>query len=327
MNRTALGRAAVFRGRPLALIAFVVTVACASSTRGGPPGAHAAPSPVTPPAAAKKAPAAAGPMITDFPALSPTVDLAALDPAKRAAFEKIVNEEICPCDCPKSFAACLQEGSKCRPAVLLAGWLAKQLDDDVPAEVLTEALTKEIASGFSAKPKIPAIDGYATKGPKNPKWTIVEYADFECQHCKAASPTLETLMQRRKDVKVVFKHFPLSFHPMARSAAIAAEAAGRQGKFWEMHDAVFATQELLDDALLIGHAKALGLDAARFQKDQKDAAVIAKVDDSRKEGQSFGIEATPMFLVNGRPYFLSRTVEGFELRFAMEEARATSTCQ
>ena len=306
------------------LLLVATTIACSGGTSAKPPPkgpAAAVVDAAPPPAAARAAPA--GPTLTSFPA----VDVSGLPPDKQAAFAQIVNDEICPCDCPKSFAACLQEGTQCRPAVLLAQWLVKQLDADLPQDVLAEALAKEIAGGFAAKPKTPNVAGYSTKGARAAKWTLVEYADFECAHCRVASSALDELVKRRSDVQVVFKHFPLSFHPMARQAAIAAEAASRQGKFWEMHDAIFATQELLDEKLLLGHAKAIGLDVPRFQKDLADPAVAQKVDDSRNEGASFGVEATPMFLVNGRPYFLTRNVEGFELRFAMEEARATSSCR
>lgn len=255
------------------------------------------------------------------------VDASHLDPAAKAAFDKILSEEVCPCDCPKSFGQCVQEGTKCKSAVLLAEWVISSLEQGVPADSVAESLTKEITSGFNAPAKRPDIKGYATKGAAKPKYTIVEYADFECGHCKAASSIIEQLVKKRSDVQVVFKHFPLSFHVMAKKAAIAAEAAGKQNKFWQMHDALFATQEILSDELILGHAKALGLDVARFGKDIADAAIAKRVDDSRNEGATFGIDATPAFFVDGRPYYLHRTLEGFELRLRMDAARATSTCQ
>lgn len=255
------------------------------------------------------------------------VDASHLEPAQKAAFDKILAEEVCPCDCPKTFGQCLQEGTKCKPAVLLAEWAISSLEQGIPGDTVAETLTREITSGFNAPAKKPDIKGYATKGSTKPKFTIVEYADFECGHCKAASPIVEQLVKKRPDVQVVFKHFPLSFHAMARKAAIAAEAAGRQNKFWPMHDALFATQESLSDELILGHAKALGLDVARFSKDIADPAVAKRVDDSRNEGGSFGIDATPAFFIDGRPYHLHRTVDAFELRLRMDAARATSSCQ
>jgi protein-disulfide isomerase len=255
------------------------------------------------------------------------VDPSGLDPAQRAAFDKLLAEEVCPCDCPKSLGQCLQEGTKCTPAVLLAEWAIKSLEEGVPADSVAEALAREITSGFTAPARSPVTTGFATKGANKPKHVIVEYADFECGHCRAASAVVDQLAKKRSDVQVVFKHFPLSFHAMARKAAIAAEAAGRQNKFWPMHDALFATQDILSDELILGHAKALGLDVARFQRDLADPALAKRVDESRNEGVAFGIDATPAFFVDGRPYFLHRSVEGFELRLRMDAARASSSCQ
>lgn len=280
--------------------------------------------PVTPgtkPPAAVRADGAA--LLTAFPA----VDTSRLDPADLEFFRKVANEEICPCDCPKSFGQCLQEGTKCRPAVLMAEWIIKNLEDGVPGESLQEAITRELSGGFGSAPKSPDVAGYASKGANQPKYLIVEYADFECAHCKAVAPIIDELVKARPDVKLVYKHYPLPFHAMARPAAIAAEAAGRQGKFWEMHAALFATQDFLSDEMILGHAKALGLDVARFKKDIADPELGKRVDASRAEGQRLGIEFTPYFIVNGRPYFLSRSLEGFDVRFRMEDARASSSCQ
>jgi len=261
--------------------------------------------------------------LTSFPA----VDTSRVDPAGKAFFEKVANEEVCPCDCPKSFGQCLQEGTKCKPAVILANWIIKNLEDGVTPDQLQESVTRELTSGFGAAVKTVDSKGFASKGAANPKYTVVEYADFECQHCRAASPVVDELVKTHSEVKLVYKHYPLPFHSMARPAAIASEAAGRQGKFWEMHDAIFATQDLLSDDLLRGHAKALGLDVARFMKDLADPELQKRVDASQAEGKGFGVEFTPFFFVNGRPYFLARSLEGFDTRFRMEDARASSTCQ
>ena len=255
------------------------------------------------------------------------VDTSGLDPQQLAAFSKLLTEEVCPCDCPKTFGQCLQEGTQCKPAVLLAQWAIKSLEEGISPDSVAEALAKEITTGFTAPPKTPTTAGYAFKGSNKPKVTIVEYADFECTHCRAAGAVVEELVKKHPEVRVVFKHYPLPFHAWARKAAIAAEAAALQGKFWPMHDALFATQDLLSDELILGHAKSLGLDAKRFAKDIADPALAKKVDDSRAEGASFGIDATPAFFVDGRPYFLHRSVDGFELRMRMDAARATSSCR
>lgn len=270
---------------------------------------------------ATAAPPPAGPVPTSFP----TVDTSALEPALQEAFGKMAAEEVCPCGCPKTLGACLQN-DKCRPATLLGAWVVELLAEGVAPQLLHEALTKELTSGFPAAARAPETRGFAAKGSNRPAVTIVEYADFECAHCRAVAPVVSELVKRHPEVRVVFKHYPLQFHAMARRAAAAAEAAGRQGKFWQMHDALFATQDLLSEELILGHAKALGLDVARFQKDLDDPEIGKRIEQSRAEGMSFGIDSTPSFLINGRPYHLARSLDGFELRLQMEAARATSSC-
>jgi protein-disulfide isomerase len=310
----------------LALFTIAGVLACTNgqdSTRPQPPPATAASAPTSAPIeAAPRAPVAAT-ALDSFPAVS----LDGLGPAEKAAFAMIVNEEICPCDCPKSFGACLQADSKCRPAVILAEWLAGQLAEGVGPEILAEQIAGEV-SGFSSAPKSPKLEGYAKKGAATGKHVVVEYADFECAHCKMAVPVVDDLARSLAgSVTFYFKHFPLSFHVMAKPAAEACEAAGMQGKFWEMHDAVFATQSMLDDELLKGHAKAIGLDYARWEKDRATEAVKERVNASRLEGETFGIEATPTFFVNGRPFNLMRTPDAFQARFAMEDARGAASCR
>lgn len=271
-------------------------------------------------AASAQAPRAAT-ALTSFPA----VDTSKLDPAMQQAFAKMANEEMCPCSCPKSLGACMQT-DQCRPATLLGAWIVELLAEGVAPQVLHEAVTRELTSGYPAAARTPDTRGFGAKGSNTPAITIVEYADFECAHCRATAPVLAELVKNHPEVRVVFKHYPLQFHAMARRAAAAAEAANRQGKFWQMHDAIFATQDLLSDELLIGHAKALGLDVARFKKDLDDPEIGKRIEASRAEAASFGIDSTPSFLVNGRPYHLARSLDGFELRLQMESERATSSC-
>ncbi len=289
--------------------AFVATMSALVATAGqaAPPGTVGAPA----------APAA----LTTFP----VVDLGKLDDAGRRSFAAIANEELCPCGCATSFGACLQN-DKCKPAQLLGAWIVDLLAEGVDPKVVHEAVTRELTNGFSVAPRAPDLRGFASKGANGAPITIVEYADFECMHCRVVGPVINELVKRHPEVRVVYKHYPLQFHAMARRAAVAVEAAGRQGKFWQMHDAVFSTQDLLSDELLVGHATALGLDVARFKRDLDDAELARRVEASRAEAVAFGFDSTPSFLVNGRPYHLARSLDGFELRLEMERARATSSC-
>lgn len=138
------------------------------------------------------------------------------------------------------------------------------------------------------------------KGPKDAKVTIIEFSDFECPYCKKGYETMEAVMKAYpKDVKVVFKHYPLPFHKEATPAAKAAWAAQQQGKFWEFHDELFLNQDKLGDDFYVATATKLGLDTKKFDADRKSDAAAKAVDADAELGQKNGIQGTPGFFVNG----------------------------
>jgi protein-disulfide isomerase len=132
--------------------------------------------------------------------------------------------------------------------------------------------------------------------------TVVEYGDFECPNCKQAQPAVKMLLERFAGrVRFVFRHFPLEeVHPHALAAAQAAESAGGQGKFWEMHDLLFANLEHLKAADLRRYAERLGLDLARYVAEMDDQVYLQRVREQLQSGLDSGVRATPTFFVNGR---------------------------
>jgi protein-disulfide isomerase len=143
-------------------------------------------------------------------------------------------------------------------------------------------------------------DGPAIGG-KRPKVTIVEWSDFQCPFCGRVEPTLKQIMDTYKDdVKIVWRNEPLSFHPNAMPAAKAAMAAAKQGKFWQMHDLMFAHQQELSDAKYAEWAMQIGLDFARWQKDKESPEIAAQIQKDNSYGQSVGADGTPSFFVNGK---------------------------
>jgi protein-disulfide isomerase len=132
--------------------------------------------------------------------------------------------------------------------------------------------------------------------------TVVEYGDFECPNCKQAQPAVKMLLERFAGrVRFVFRHFPLEeVHPHALGAAQAAESAAGQGKFWEMHDLLFAHQEHLRAADLRRYAEQLGLDMARYTAEMDDQIYLQRVREQLQSGLDSGVRATPTFFVNGR---------------------------
>ena len=157
----------------------------------------------------------------------------------------------------------------------------------------------DLESQFKNPVKID-ITGNATKGPANAKVTVIEFSDFQCPYCKRGAETMDELLKAYpNDVKLVFKHLPLAFHQQALPASKAAHAAGKQGKFWEMHDALFSNQDKLADGFYRVKAKELGLDLAKFDADFADPATEKFVKDDAAVGAKNGIQGTPGFFVGG----------------------------
>jgi hypothetical protein len=265
-------------------------------------------------------------LITSFPELK----LDGLNETQVKSLTKLLNEEICPCGCPKTFAACLNI-SGCKPGVLLAQWTIDQLKEGAPEHYLYKAISEEINAGFLAEAKkITTLDAHR-KGNPNAPIVIVEFADFECPACKMAAREMkEFLSENKDDVQIYFMHFPLNVHPHAEAAALAAEAAGKQGKFWDMHDLLFGYQGPLTENIITDFAKTMfnTKQMAQFKKDLLDPALSQKVKAHKEYGQNeLKLMGTPAFMWNGRPYNLSSSKDGYRLRLAMEKARAAITCQ
>jgi protein-disulfide isomerase len=167
----------------------------------------------------------------------------------------------------------------------------------------------EAGAGLGSAP-VPEVapDDHA-HGPAGAR-LIIEYADFECPYCAALNERLSELALRR-----VFRHFPVrSSHPRAWAAAGAAEAAGLQEHFWEMHDALFADQARLEDPHLWQRASALGLDVERFDADRRSEAVLGRVERDFRSGVRAGVVTTPTVFVDGRAYVgeaIARLIETF----------------
>jgi protein-disulfide isomerase len=131
---------------------------------------------------------------------------------------------------------------------------------------------------------------------------LVEYGDYQCPFCAQALPGVREILSLFRDrILFVFRHFPLvSQHPHAWRAALAAEAAGVQHMFWEMHDHLLSHQHSLSDEELWGHARALGLDMTAFERDLHDPALADRVRQDAMSGLRSGVRGTPTFFVNGR---------------------------
>ena len=133
---------------------------------------------------------------------------------------------------------------------------------------------------------------------------LVEYGDYQCPHCGRAYPIVKSIQRKLGNkLKFIFRNFPLAeMHPDATRAAVAAEIAASQGKFWEMHDIIFEHQEDLDDESLISYAAELELDMQKFNSDFQKPEFMEKVENDFESGVRSGVNGTPSFFINGEKY-------------------------
>ena len=186
------------------------------------------------------------------------------------------------------------------------------VDQGVQREQVYAELTKdgwdEVPRGLrpaqapTTRRKLQLIEGTPMRGGKTPLVTLVEFSDFQCPFCARVRPTLEELLSTYGDkVQLQYRNQPLDFHKRAVPAAKAALAANAQGKFWQMHDQLFENQHALSDQDLVGYAKAIGLDVARFEKDLSSPSVGERIARDQKDAERLGARATPTIFVNGVP--------------------------
>jgi protein-disulfide isomerase len=149
------------------------------------------------------------------------------------------------------------------------------------------------------------------QGPFNAPSTLLEYGDYECPACGAAHPLTKAIQTAMQDqLRFVFRNFPLrNVHPHSEHAAEAAEAAGVQGSFWEMHDMLFENQIALEDADLARYAAALGLNVDRFIDELLSGVYTPRVREDFKSGIRSGVNGTPTFFINGFRYDGPRDLE------------------
>lgn len=250
-------------------------------------------------------------------------DTAALASAERDLLWNVANDMLSPCGDPHSLAACARDRTcaTCRPALR---FLSRRVQDGFDSERLGDLVRARYARDVVQRIN---IDGAPFRGGANATVTLVEFSDYECPHCAAAAPVLRDIEREFGDrLKVVHMHFPLSGHTHAMPASRAAVAAGRQGKFWEYHDLLFANQSALERANLEQYATRVGLDLARFRADLDSPESEAPVAAARREGERLQIGGTPAVYVNGRPWPHALQLDRSQLReWINDELEATGS--
>ena len=156
------------------------------------------------------------------------------------------------------------------------------------------------------------VTGSPFRGTADAPVIIALFTDFQCPYCARILPLLNQVLEKYQGkVKLVFKNFPLSTHQFARKAAAAALAAGKQGKFWELHDRLFQNYNRLNDQVVQEQAKELGLDLQKFDKDMADPQIMQVINQDMQDGAKAGVRGTPTLFVNGS-LLRNTNLEGFQ---------------
>ena len=152
-------------------------------------------------------------------------------------------------------------------------------------------------------PVIIPVKGSPELGPESAKITIVEFSDFQCPYCIQAVPQLQAVLKAYPtQAKLIFKEFPLEIHSRAFLAAASALAANKQGKFWPMHDAMFANHDELSKETFVRLAQSMGMDVARFEKDMNSDEIKRAIEKDVNDGEQAGVQGTPTIFINGQRY-------------------------
>jgi protein-disulfide isomerase len=291
--------------RPIAVLLFgALAVACRDSAAHDSAGAPAS-STTTAPAAAEA-----------LDLILPGVDTSAMTPRERHEWSALVTDLLAPCPtAPVSVAQCLKETRACGTCAQAAKWLVRAVRDGAPEDTIRHAYKERFdPSGIRALP----MDGSPAKGPDDAPVVIVEFADFECPHCRAEVPVIDAVLAAHpSQVRLVYKSYTLAFHQRGEPAARAAFAAGMQGKFWEMEHLLFQRQEHLEQSDIDRYAVLLKLDIPKWKADMDSPAVRERIEHDHSLGEDLKLKGTPTLYVNGRELDVEQD-ESLEGRVAAE---------
>jgi protein-disulfide isomerase len=228
------------------------------------------------------------------------VDVSALGSAEKGRFEALVDKLASPCGKAHSLRTSKNKDPECKSAPFAITYLVEMLKDGLTDDEIREMYELRYKAGESRRGfKLSAAVPHT--GPDDARVVLVEFYDYGCPSCARFKPILdETTAAFPADVVLYYKQFPLEAHEHSGPAAQAALAAAKQGKFKEMHAVLFENQERHAKDDLWAHAKSVGLDMAKFEKDFAAAEQTVRAD--KQEGVDAGISGTPTLYVNGKKY-------------------------
>jgi protein-disulfide isomerase len=230
----------------------------------------------------------------------PGLDLSKLDEYERKVFFRVVNREPSSCGKGHSLIFSVKHDPGCRRSAYAIKYVAKLVESGYTDSEITDELQTRYRDPIH---KDIDVSRAPNKGPADARVTLVEFVDYECPHCRTAQALMRQVLDTYpRQVRLCFKHFPLSGHTNSRLAAEATTAAQKQGKFWPYNDKVWDNADNLTPAVLEKIAKDVGLDVARWRGDMNSDEVKAAVSRDKSDGATLGINSTPTIYINGRKY-------------------------
>jgi protein-disulfide isomerase len=237
------------------------------------------------------------------------VDFSGLSPLKVRALLRLLRNHDCTCGCAMKVAECRVKDPNCSWSTGVAAAMGNALR---AGKNENDAIDAAKASRWGQGPQPPKLledpvtiptAGSPVRGPADAVLTLVEFSDFQCPYCSIAVGKLDAVLEAYPGkIKLIFKQFPLDTHSQAALAADAAIAAHQQGKFWPMHDALFAHRRELSRPTIQALAAAAGLDMKRFESDLDSQETRKTVARDIQDGDHAGVEGTPSVFINGRKY-------------------------
>ena len=297
------------RTRPIGIVAAGIAafLALQSATFGEPQG------PVTDPSKIKE------------------IDWTGMSDSQKKIALKLMNTNGCNCRCKMTVASCRASDETCRRSLIFARTVVDTLREGKPEAEVARVLKAKTDEFVEAK--LPDDAGVAytidvtnspVRGPKDAKVEIVEFSDFQCPYCAGLQSTLDQVLKAfPKEVKLVYKQYPLNIHQYAHQAAVASMAAHAQGKFWQLHDKMFQNFTTITEESIKTWAKEVGLNMKEFEKVMQSGVLETQVQKDMADGAAARVLGTPTLFIDGKRV-QDRTFEGFK-KVILEELAAAKT--
>lgn len=238
----------------------------------------------------------------------PGFDFSRLPPHARQELATVLTDEFDACGRPLTLLASLKKGDACRHTRRVVSLAAAFAAEGSSANEIIVQLSRYNQS-FSKPRTSFKLDARTCVGPSDAKVTLVEFSDFECPVCAAVRPQLERLLKERPQVRLCWSAFPLEMHRYASLCGQAALFARDAGKFWAVHDGLFARQPELSEDVVRHVLKGAGLDVKAFDKAVAAGAYLDELKASKDAGLAAAVGGTPTLFVNGRQHVLGFAME------------------